>query len=150
MEDCIASKSIADLRIVISKISTYERDPSKFHFDKEKAQREKEAMERKKREEGKRKAYEARMIRKAKREGKTDLEYYLRQGSQVPTVEEIERLKSLSKEMQLQKWKDNDHSQHCMAFHLEEGGCKRDRACAFLHVDAKGANSFAEVDEVAG
>ena len=122
----------------------------KFHFDKEKAQREKDAMERKKREEGKRKNYEARMIRKAKREGKTDLEYYLRQGSQVPTVEEIEKLRSLSKEMQLKKWKENDHSQHCMAFHLEDGGCKRDRACAFLHVDAKGANSFAEVDEVAG
>jgi hypothetical protein len=37
-----------------------------------------------------------------------------------------------------------------MAFHLEEGGCKQDRACAFLHTDAKGANLFVELDKVAG
>lgn len=151
MEDCIASKSIEDIRKIISKISKYQKHPSSFHFDREKAQKEKEAMERKKREEGKRKSYEQRMMRKAKREGKTDLEFYLRQGAKIPTEEEIQCLMKLkSREEQMNKWKDNDHSQHCMAFHLDKGGCKRDRTCAFLHADAKGTNTFSEVDEVAG
>ena len=90
------------------------------------------------------------MVRKARREGRSDLDYYLRQGAAVPTVEEIDMLCSLSYEGQLKAWKANDHSQHCMGYHLEEGGCKRDRACAFLHVDAIGKNTFHETDEVAG
>lgn len=150
MEDCINSKSIHDIRKVIHKVTKYLNDPSTFKFDKAKAEQEKEAMERKKREEGKRKDYEARMLRKAKREGLQDREFYLRQGTNVPTVEEIESLLKLPRELQLKKWKENDHSQHCMGFHLEPGGCKRDRACAFLHVDAVGKNNFVEIDEVAG
>ena len=86
-------------------------------------------------------------MRIAKREGKQDLEFYLRIGAEVPTVAIVERLKTLTKDEQLQEWKKN-HSQHCMAYHL--GNCKRDRACAFLHVDTKGRNSFVESDEVAG
>ncbi|GFH48086.1 hypothetical protein CTEN210_04562 [Chaetoceros tenuissimus] len=148
MEDCIASKSINELREIVTKVSKYILTPSLFTFDREKAMKEKEALERKKREEGKRKAYEARMIRKAKREGKSDLEHYLRIGAQVPSAEEIEMLKKLSKEDQLKRWIENDHSQHCLAFHLDS--CKRDRACAFLHADAKGVNTFSESDEVAG
>lgn len=148
MEDCIASKTINDLREIVTKVSKYTLTPSLFTFDREKARKEKEALERKKREEGKRKAYEARMIRKAKREGKSDLEYYLRQGAQVPSADEIEILKKLSKEDQLKRWIENDHSQHCLAFHLD--CCKRDRGCAFLHADAKGVNTFSESDEVAG
>lgn len=150
MEDCINSKSIQDIRKVIDKVTRYLNDPSSFKFDKAKAEQEKEAMERKKREEGKRKDYEARMLRKAKREGLQDREFYLRQGSIVPTVEEIESLLKLPRELQLKKWKEHDHLQHCMGFHLDPGGCKRDRACAFLHVDAMGKNNFVEMDEVAG
>jgi len=149
MAECISSKSVKDIRKLISKISKYAKDPSSFKFDKEKSQKEKDAAERKKREEGKRKAYEARMVRKAKREGLTDLEHYLRQGAKVPTAKFLETLKKLPRKEQMTIWK-NDHSQHCLAFHLESGGCSRDRACAFLHVDAKGENSFAELDEIAG
>ena len=68
------------------------------------------ALAKKKIEEGKRKRYEGRMMRKAKREGRSDLEYYLRQGAAVPTVEEIDMLCSLSYEGQLKAWKANDHS----------------------------------------
>jgi hypothetical protein len=150
MADCIGSKSVQDLRNLISTTSKYIKDPSSFAFDKEKAKKEKEAAERKKREEGKRKAYEARMVRKAKREGLKDLEYYLRQGAKVPTAIFIDSIKNLSKKDQMKMWSENDHSQHCLAFHLDPGGCKRDRACAFLHADAKGENAFAEMDEVAG
>ncbi len=150
MEECISSKSISDIRVVIHKIMKYQKDPSSFKFDLAKAQHDKEALQKKKLEEGKRKRYEGRMIRKAKREGRSDLEYYLRQGATVPTVEEIKQLKLMSPEEQMTAWKASDHSQHCMAYHLENGGCKRDRACAFLHVDAIGKNTFEETNEVAG
>ena len=150
MEECIGSKSIADIRKTVSKISKYQKNPSLFQFDTEKAQNEKDAMERKQREEGKRKEFEARMLRKAKREGKLDLEFYLRQGSKVPAVEELQSLKKMPRDEQMSLWKANEHSQHCMSFHLDEGGCKRDRKCAFLHADAMGANTFTEMDEVAG
>jgi len=150
MEECISSKSIDDIQTIINKMYKYQRDPSSFQFDKEKQKKDLEALERKKIEEGKRKAYEARMIRKAKREGKTDREYYLRQGAKVPTMEEVQDLKRLSKEEQMKLWMLNDHSQHCLAHHLHAGGCKRDRACAFLHSDAHGKNTFEETDEVAG
>jgi len=148
MDECIASKGIEDLRKIVAKVKKYKKDPSTFQFDREKAKEDKEAAKRKLREQGKRKAYEARMMRKAKREGKTDLEFYLRQGAQIPTDEEIKELKNLLKDEQMQRWKAQDHSQHCMAFHLD--GCKRDRTCAFLHTDARGLNTFAESDEVAG
>ena len=102
---------------------------------------------RKKQEEGKRKNFEARMIRKAKREGK-DLEFYLRQGAAVPTLETIKELKKLGREEQMKLWKDREHSQHCLAFHL--GDCPRGRGCAFLHVASKTTTTFEESDEVAG
>lgn len=149
LEDCVACKTNDEVRAVLRKMQKYREDPESFRFDRDKATREKEALEKKKREEGKRKAYEARMMRKAKREGKTDLEYYLRIGAELPTVETIERLRSLSKEEQLAAWKVN-HSQHCLSYHLDQCGCKRDRTCAFLHIDAKGVNTFDESEEVAG
>mmetsp|Transcript_17859 Transcript_17859/g.37312 ORF Transcript_17859/g.37312 Transcript_17859/m.37312 type:complete len:90 (-) Transcript_17859:46-315(-) len=89
------------------------------------------------------------MMRKAKREGLADLEHYLRIGAEVPTVEIVRELKAAPKEERLARWKKY-HSQHCMGYHLEDGGCKRDRTCAFLHVEAKDANKFVEDDEVAG
>ena len=63
-----------------------------------KAKRAKDAAERKIQEEGKRKLFEERMIRKAKREGKQDLYFYLNQGSAPHSIEDISALKLLSKE----------------------------------------------------
>jgi len=151
MEECIGSKKISEVQDVVTKIVKYQKDPASFHFDTEKAKKEKEALERKRNEEGKRKAYEARMIRKAKRERRADLEFYLRQGSKVPTASEIERLRKMcSKADQLTAWKAGNHSQHCISYHLDQGGCKRDRSCAFLHVDTINETTFEEKDEVAG
>jgi hypothetical protein len=149
MEECVASKTIDQVESVVAKCIKYRADPGSFMFDTQKAAREKEALATKQREEGKRKTFEARMVRKAKREGKSDLEYYLRQGAEVPTVETIKTLKPLPKEEQMNVWKKG-HSQHCMSFHLDSGGCKRDRTCAFLHCSAKGSNTFDESEEVAG
>lgn len=149
MEECLSCTTIDDVERLVVRIRGYQQNPGSFHYDQDKAQKEKEGLERKRIEEGKRKEYEARMIRKAKREGKEDLEYYLRQGAAVPTLETVLRLQSLSREEQLKLWKDRDHSQHCMMFHLS-GDCPRGRGCAFLHVASKGKNSFEERDEVAG
>jgi len=132
---------------VVEKIIRYEEDPISFQFDKDKARQEKESLDRRREEAGKRKAFEARMIRKAKREGK-DVEFYLRQGATIPSIETIRELKTLSRDDQLRLWKDRDHSQHCMAFHL--GTCQRGRSCAFLHVSPTTSNTFEESDEVAG
>jgi len=149
MEECIASRTTDEVEVVLNKCECYIRSPETFKYDLEKEAREKEALKRKREEEGKRKAFEARMVRKAKREGLADLNHYLRIGAEIPTVDVVKRLKSYSKEECLAAWK-KDHSQHCMSFHLDEGGCKRDRACAFLHVEAKDGEKFDEKDEVAG
>ena len=149
MEDCVACKSLDEVESVLLKCSKYRDNPHLFRFDKDKEKQQKEALARKKQEEGKRKNYEARMIRKAKREGKSDLEYYLRQGTELPTIDLVKRLKALSRNEQLATWKKS-HSQHCMAHHLDPNGCGRSRSCAFLHVDAKGDLTFNEQDECAG
>lgn len=149
LEPCVAADNIDQVRSIVRKMEGYQNKPESFIFDKEKEKAQKEAMERKKREEGKRKAYEARMIRKAKREGREDLQYYLYQGAQVPTKELLEKLQQMSREKSLPIWKEN-HSQHCLAFHLDPEGCSRGRGCAFLHVDVLTSNTFNEQDEVAG
>ena len=149
MEECLACPTIDDVKLIVKKIQYYCDNPGAFVFDKEKAKQEKEALERKKREEGKRKAYEARMMRKAKREGREDLSYYLHIGAEVPSKQVVAKLKAMPRTDALSIWKEK-HSQHCLSFHLEEGGCKRGRTCAFLHVDVLGSNTFEEKDEVAG
>jgi tRNA-dihydrouridine synthase len=151
MEECLACQTVDQVQALVQKIRGYQADPASFSFDKLKAKQEKEALERAKQEAGKRKAYEARMMRKAKREGKiNDLEFYLRQGAVVPTAATVKELLTLDKQQQLQLWKDRDHSQHCIGFHLNEGNCPRGRACAFLHVASTTANTFDESNEVAG
>ena len=147
MEECVACKSVDEVQSVLKRLEQFTKIPESFIFDKNKSARLKETMETKKREEDKRRSFEARMIRKAKREGKTDLEHFLRIGSEIPTLATIQKLKKLSKEDQLAHWK-KEHSQHCMDYHIEV--CKRAKGCSFLHVDSKGVNSFVESDEVAG
>ena len=124
----------------------YQQNPSTFQYDANKAAREKETLARKKHEEGKRKRFEERMMRKAKREGKDDLGYYLKIGALLPTIERIAHLKTLPPQEQLDEWKKH-HSQHCLEYHM--GHCQRDRGCAFLHMDIR-TNSFVESEEVAG
>ena len=38
-----------------------------------------------------------------------------------------------------ERWKEK-HCQHCWAMHLGEGGCTRERTCAFLHAEVAGAS----------
>lgn len=94
-----------------------------------------EAVARRKKNESKRKDYEARMVRKAKREGLSDLNHYLNIGSQNPTVADIIELNEMPKEKAFEIWK-NKYSQHCFSYHFDKQKCARERTCAFLHADA--------------
>ena len=133
LNDCLASKTPNEVRDVICKAVQYRDNPRSYKYDPEKEVRAKQAAAKKKFEEGKRKRFEERMIRKAKREGLEDLHFYLNQGSDPPSLEEIEAMKKLSEEDRFAVWKDK-FSQHCYRYHFET--CIRDRACAFLHADA--------------
>lgn len=149
LDTCLAADTIADVQKVLHRIEGYQKKPASFVFDIQKEKEEKEALERKRYEEGKRKAFEARMIRKAKREGREDLQYYLHRGTDVPSKTLIKDLQKLPREKALLVWKGK-HSQHCLALHLDPKGCTRGKACSFLHVDVLTANTFNEQDEVAG
>ena len=47
MDDCIAAPTLDNVQRIVDQIQSYQRDPSSFHFDKEKAMREKEALAKK-------------------------------------------------------------------------------------------------------
>lgn len=154
LEECLNSETIDQVRAILVKMEKYRANPATFVYDSARAKQEKDALERKKLEEGKRKAYEARMMRKAKREGKADLHYYLNIGAELPAPDKIQEFRAMPREAVMAVWKEH-HSQHCLAYHLDsETGCQRGRACAFLHVAiaATGSNNnaFSEKDECAG
>mmetsp|Transcript_60510 Transcript_60510/g.121434 ORF Transcript_60510/g.121434 Transcript_60510/m.121434 type:complete len:144 (+) Transcript_60510:333-764(+) len=105
------------------------------------------------------------MVRKAKREGKADVNHYLNpEALKPPTTAQVAHVKALTgsgkgveeeeesskKQAQLKHWRAK-WPQHCFAHHMNSnsdddtnnnknkeaggGGCPRDRRCAFLHVD---------------
>ncbi|KAJ1420580.1 hypothetical protein B484DRAFT_453060 [Ochromonadaceae sp. CCMP2298] len=91
MEDCLAANTTEEVRRVIEACIRY-RDFGGFSLDSNKARKSLEAKEKRAREAGKRREYEARMVRKAKREGK-DLDFYLLRGADAPTEERVEELR---------------------------------------------------------
>jgi tRNA-dihydrouridine synthase 1 len=151
LQECLLSTSLEQVRGILNRIIQYRANPESFVFDSQRAQEEKDALERQRREEGKRKAYEERMIRKAKREGKEDLYHYLKVGAELPSLDQLRQYSSLSQSDLLKVWKQN-HSQHCLSYHMDPKKCTRGRSCAFLHVDniVAGSNVFQEADECAG
>lgn len=145
---CRAWQDLAGVRRVVEQLVAH-RAAGTYRFDPTKEARAKAAAERKKREEGKRKAYEARMVRKAKREGRDPLFYLSAAAVAPPTVHDVAmvaRLGEAAKEkggekagadaasaVQLAVWRAR-WPQHCFAHHLGGvAGCPRDRSCAFLH-----------------
>jgi tRNA-dihydrouridine synthase 1 len=138
LQSCIDSTTIDAIQQMIDLMQQYQYAPETFQFNQQKAEQEQKAEERRKYEESRRKEFEARMIRKAKREQKP-LDYYLNQGAMTPTIQQIEEMKELIQQNQrdkvFQRWKDQ-HGQHCWNYHFEEKGCHRDRKCAFLHCEA--------------
>lgn len=148
MEDCLRCVAIEEIRTkILDCIDRYQSNPASFVFDQEKAQAEKQAIALRKEQEGKRKEYEARMMRKAKREGK-DRMHYLQIGAEPPTRSTVAELRNMSDQKQaMMLWKEK-HSQHCFLHHISE--CPRGRTCAFLHMECADGNNFQEQEEVAG
>lgn len=136
MEDCLLITSLDEMNQLMNQLENYIENPSSFSFNKQKEISMKKRLEMKKNEENKRKLFEERMIRKAKREGLKDLFFYLNQGNELPSNELIQQLKAMKKEDAFEIWK-NKHSQHCWNFHFGLTGCERDRKCSFLHQDPK-------------
>ena len=147
LPECLACATLDDLRRLLVQVQHYQKNPAAFQYDTTKAAAEQQALERKRREEGKRKEYEARMIRKAKRE-QLPLDTYLKEGTELPTAALVQQLQAMPRHEALAIWKRN-HKQHCLALHLD-GECPRARTCAFLHVECPTANAFVETDAVAG
>jgi len=141
MDECVSCTNSEAVRDVINQCKVY-RDKGNYEFDAMKEIRARKELERRKHEEGKRKRYEERMTRKAKREGK-DASFYLMQGAETPTIERLRLLRAMPKEKAFEEWK-NRHSQHCYDFHFSEDKCKRDRTCAFLHADPAFVSNDAE------
>ena len=110
-----------------------QREQTGFRPDPERVKAEREALELKKWREQTRKRFEERMIRKAKRAG-LEGDHFLKQGSEVPTVERLKELKAMAPDAAWADWKTR-HGQHCWAMHMQEGGCTRERSCAFLHAE---------------
>jgi tRNA-dihydrouridine synthase 1 len=136
LEDCVAATSVDQVRAVVAEALAYDSGATPFQPNLQRQKRAKEALARRKEEESKRKQFEERMIRKAKREGLTDLLYYLNLGATNPTTEDLDFLKTIPKDEAFAIWK-NRFSQHCHSFHFNPGGCARDRKCAFLHADPR-------------
>jgi len=130
MNELLVAPSIKDVKSILKTMLKYEKEGG-FTFDPSKDQRVADALKKKQYEEGKRKRFEGRMTRKAKREGKP-LNFYLDIGAAIPTLGTLEKLKAMPVPERLVIWK-KDHSQHCLNFHLSE--CNRGAACAFLHSD---------------
>jgi tRNA-dihydrouridine synthase 1 len=148
MGDCLQCTSIEEIRTkILDCIERYQSNPTSFVFDQRKAQAEKQALALRKEQEGKRKEYEARMMRKAKREGRDRL-HYLQIGAEPPTRREVAELRRIADQKEaMQLWKEK-HSQHCFLHHISE--CPRGRTCAFLHMECADGNNFQEQDELAG
>ena len=91
MEDCVGCKSAEEVRGVVEQAVGYAARGD-YQFDPHKERRLKEVLEKRKREEGKRKAFEERMMRKAKREGR-EAGHYLSVGAEVPSLEELAELR---------------------------------------------------------
>ena len=89
---------------------------------------------REKRNATRRKEFEDRMKRRARREGKADDEY-IRQGLAPPDADAVAELRALQPKERMGWWSAR-FGQHCLAYHAE-GECARSNGtfgCAFLHV----------------
>lgn len=133
LSECCAARDTVTLRSILTQCAAYRQGTVPFVHNPEKDKADQEAAARRKQEVAKRKAYDGRMTRKAKREGKP-LDFYLKQGRDPPTHDDLVRIKALPQDQQIPAWRA-DFGQHCYAFHCATGGCKREKACAFLHTD---------------
>ena len=148
LDDLLECTTCESVEPVIQQLLQYLESPDSFQPDAVKAKKIKDAIEKRKQNESKRKEFEARMVRKAKREMKP-LDFYLNIGVELPTSEELSRLKCLTKEESLKVWKEK-YSQHCYTYHFDPQRCPRERTCAFLHVDIGRSDSADADNQICG
>ena len=123
LEQCCASKNAQELSDVLKECRYYKDGTKKFVYDAQREERAKEALADRKREQSKRKNFEERMIRKAKREDKPT-SYYLDKGAATPLPADLTHAKTLENKEQMAWWREK-FGQHCSAFHLVADGCAR-------------------------
>eukprot|EP00041_Stephanoeca_diplocostata_P038802 m.1556443 g.1556443 ORF g.1556443 m.1556443 type:complete len:770 (+) comp25272_c2_seq20:256-2565(+) len=143
LDDCCMAETHAALCAVVEQCLRYLSGVDTFVYDADKHTRAQAAAARRKLERQKRKTFEGRMTRKAKREGKP-LDFYLKIGLSPPSRKDVVEFKQLHQKDAKEatsKWRQQ-FSQHCFAFHClsgglpGDGGCTRGgRACAFLHME---------------
>jgi len=139
-EELMGVASAEEARSLVKRLRAFRKGKEAFEYDTGKAAREKEAADRRKRERNRRADYEARMRRKAAREG-LPLDHYVSRGATAPTLAELAEMreKLATDAERLAVWKER-FGQHCFAHHFAPGGCKRERTCAFLHAETVGSN----------
>lgn len=149
LAECCACKTTADVRFIVKRCASYRDGRERFVFNQQKEAEAKEAEHAKLQERQKRRDFEQRMVRKAKREGLDDLNFYLERGLKPPTSDDLEECKKCggAGDARLSWWKER-FSQHCFAFHgLATTPCSKGRGCPFLHVDVAAPQDPSWLDE---
>eukprot|EP00912_Choanoflagellata_sp_UC4_P002163 UC4_evm2s1370 len=135
---CRSAESRKELHDIILLCAEYKSGTRKFVFDEDLMKREKEDAELRKKNMDKRKEYEKRMMRKAKREGKPE-KFYLEDGSEQPTKEDLDNIKAIEDpKLRITTWAAK-FKQHCYNYHFSS--CVRKTGCAFLHVSVGSKDS---------
>jgi hypothetical protein len=82
----------------------------------------------------KRRAWEERMVKRARQEGRADEAYYLKAGLAPPTEPEVARVRGMGREAQAEWWRAN-FGRHCRERYVD-GRCPWEldrRGCGYLH-----------------
>lgn len=138
LDACIAADNPDALRKIVKQCVKYSSGRTSFVEDPAVQRRQNEAADRRKIEQKKRRDYETRMIRKARREG-VDEYKYLDLGSSPPGPLDIQAVIAIPEPQRMSWWRER-FAQHCFAFHCAKDGCTRERACAFLHAELTSAS----------
>eukprot|EP00658_Telonema_sp_P-2_P033719 TRINITY_DN24693_c0_g1_i3.p1 TRINITY_DN24693_c0_g1~~TRINITY_DN24693_c0_g1_i3.p1 ORF type:complete len:331 (+),score=71.21 TRINITY_DN24693_c0_g1_i3:188-1180(+) len=133
MEEMRSAESAARVKEIVQQCVQYELHGG-FVWSDEKRKASEEKAKRTKLAASSRARFEARMKRKAAREGK-DAGFYLKTGPP-PSPAAVCELLKIDKAERVGAWRTQGFGQHCMEYHLSE--CGRMKDCAFLHTDFGG------------
>ena len=133
MDDIKAAASVAEVESIVQQCIDYETKGD-FVWSHEKSEHAAQKAVRRKMVESSREKFEARMKRKAIRDGK-DENFYLNTGP-APSPDVLLKLKATPEGERVAAWREWGLGQHCMAHHID--GCPRldaGKECSFLHAE---------------
>ena len=148
LEATYAAQSRQDLEELVARCREFAEGRAAFVHDPGAEAAARERAEARRAERGKRQAYEGRMLRKARREGKPD-DFYLKMGLAPPTRADLAAVVALPEPERIGWWRAR-FGQHCLAHHTAAEGCARGRNCAFLHAEIGVAQPPSWLEEAAG